>query len=363
VNALFLTKYDQLAASTRYRFTQFVPALEQAGVQVTIAPLLDDAYLAGRFAGRGGAARSYAQALTRRVRDVLAARRYDRVVLYCEAFPYLPPVLEALLGRLGTPYYYDLDDAFFHQYDAHSSPLVRRLLGDKIGRVLRGAAGVTAGNAYLAEYARRFNPNVWVVPTVVDTERYVAAAPSLESAASRPFTIGWIGSPSTAPYLREVEGALRRFCAATGARLITVGAGSFALDGVPHDARPWSEATEVGEIQGFDVGIMPLPDTPWARGKCAFKLIQYMACGVPVIASPVGMNTTLVEPDRHGFHARTEQDWLRALEALHADAALRARMGAAGRVTIDQEYSLAVTAPRLVGIWRDGVDPAAAVAG
>jgi glycosyltransferase involved in cell wall biosynthesis len=355
VNVLILTKYDRLAASTRYRFTQFLPALDAAGVRATVSPLLDDAYLAGRFGAGGSALPSYASAFSRRLRAVLSARRYDLVWLYCEAFPYLPPWFEATLRAMGVPYVYEFDDAFFHQYDAHPNPWVRRLLGGKIRTVLRGARGVIAGNAYLADYARSVQSNVFVVPTVVDTERYALAPPR---DPARPFTVGWIGSPSTAPYLREVHGALRRFCADTGSRVVAVGAGDLALEGVSLEHRRWGEDTEVGDIQGFDVGIMPLPDTPWARGKCAFKLVQYMACGLPVVASPVGMNATLVTHGTDGFHAADEAAWVRALNALHTDASLRARMGAAGRRTIERGYSLAVTAPRVVGILRDGVDPA-----
>lgn len=357
MNVLLLTKYDQLAASTRYRFTQFLPALADGGVNVTMSPLLDDAYLAGRFGGGGSALPSYAAAFGRRLRAVLSARRYDLVWLYSEAFPYLPPWFEAALGTLGVPYLYEFDDAFFHQYDTHDNPVVRRLLGNKIRRVLQGAAGVIAGNDYLADYARAVQPNVWVVPTVVDTARYTPAATASSQVNAKPFTVGWIGSPSTAPYLREVEGALRRFCAATGARVVTVGAGDLQLAGVPLENRRWSEATEVEELQGFDVGIMPLPDSPWARGKCAFKLVQYMACGLPVVASPVGMNATLVTDGVDGFHATDEDSWVRALTAVHADANLRARMGAAGRQAIEEGYSLAVTAPRVVGIVRDRVGP------
>ena len=161
MNVLILTKYDQLAASTRYRFTQFLPALEAAGVRATVSPLLDDAYLAGRFGAGGSALPSYAGAFARRLRAVLSARRYDLVWLYCEAFPYLPPWFETALGAMGVPYVYEFDDAFFHQYDAHPNPVVRRVLGDKIRTVLRGAAGVIAGNAYLASYARAVQPHVW----------------------------------------------------------------------------------------------------------------------------------------------------------------------------------------------------------
>ena len=285
MNVLLLTKYGQLAASCRYRYLQFQPHLQWVGIHCHPSPLLDNDYLRGMFAGKrplGPAARGFA----RRTWAVLTARRYDKVVVHSEAQPYLPPVLEWLLVKLGVPYVYDFDDAIFHKYDAHTSAVVRRLFSDKIRRVIRGATAVIAGNEYLASYARAANGNVTIIPTVVDTTRYVPGGRS-RSRDDR-LVIGWVGSPSTATFLLDRVDALRIMCRDIGARLVLVGSGPLSLPGVPVEIRPWREETEVTDIQGFDIGIMPIPDTPWARGKCGFKLIQYMACGLPVVASGRG---------------------------------------------------------------------------
>jgi glycosyltransferase involved in cell wall biosynthesis len=142
----------------------------------------------------------------------------------------------------------------------------------------------------------------------------------------------------------------------TGARLILVGAGDQELLlGIEKDVLPWSEDSEVAHIQSFDVGIMPLPDGPFEQGKCGYKLIQYMACGLPVIASPVGVNTRIVEQGKTGFLASSYEDWVEDLVTLSKDTLLRIALGRAGRTKVEQEYSLQITAPQLLGILTQAV--------
>jgi len=215
--------------------------------------------------------------------------------------------------------------------------------------IMRRASIVVVGNAYLADRARAAGAKrVELVPTVVDLERYRADRGS----DGRAFTIGWIGSPSTAKYLARLAPVLAGFCRAHDARLVVVGAREVSLDHVQVELKPWSEATEVEDILGFDVGIMPLPDDPWERGKCGYKLIQYMACARPVIASPVGANRQIVEHGVNGFLATTDDEWRSALEMLYAAPELRARLGAAGRRKVQTAYSTRVTAPHLANLLK-----------
>jgi glycosyltransferase involved in cell wall biosynthesis len=190
---------------------------------------------------------------------------------------------------------------------------------------------------------------VEVIPTVIDLANY----PLKDSgSASKVFTIGWIGSPSTARYLKAIAPALAELCKGGRARVCLVGSGPIDLKDVPVEVIAWDEKTEVDEIRRFDVGIMPLPDEPWARGKCGFKLIQYMACGLPVVASPVGVNSEIVDDGVNGYLASTTDEWVSALEALMADAELRRQMGAAGRKRVEEKYCLAVTAPKFVELLK-----------
>ena len=229
---------------------------------------------------------------------------------------------------------------------------MRRLLGRKIDRIMRGAACVIAGNRYLAARARQAGAaRIEIIPTVVDEQRYTAA----NTTDDQPPVIGWIGSPATEHYMLDMRPALEQVCAGNHARLLLVGARpetANLFDGTTPEVVAWSEATEAAMIARMDIGIMPLLDSPWERGKCGYKIIQYMACGLPVVASPVGVNVNIVHHGENGLLATDEAAWRDALERLIASPALRERMGAAGRARVEAEYSLGAQVPRLADILR-----------
>lgn len=347
---LLFPKYTRAGASSRYRSFQYLLALEAAGLRFTVSPLFDDAYLAHKYAHGRAHPGHVLRAFARRLWAVLTVPRAAVVLIEYELLPWFPALLERWLAWRGCRMVVDYDDALFHQYDNHSNKWVRRLLGRKIATVMRLADTVVAGNAYLADYARRAGAQrVEVIPTVIDLARYPVRDASRDSDV---FTIGWIGSPSTARYLRDIVPALAEVCRDVRARVRLVGSGPVELPGVPVEVIPWQEDTEVDEIRRFDVGIMPLPDEPWARGKCGFKLIQYMGCGVPVVASPVGVNAEIVSAGVNGHLATTTGEWVDALRQLQTDHVACLRMGAAGRERVEQGYCLQVTAPRWVALLQ-----------
>jgi glycosyltransferase involved in cell wall biosynthesis len=278
------------------------------------------------------------------------ARGYDALWIYCELFPYFPGAIEQwAVKTCGRPIIFDYDDAFHHKYDQSEHGLVRWLLANKLEPLLREADACLCGNEYLRSYVARFNPHALVVPTVVDTDVYRPIAGD----RSR-LVIGWIGSPSTWCNVRPLLPLLREVSETRGVTFRAVGAGTEAEeDRFPGlELVDWDEATEVAEVQGFTVGIMPLLDRPFQRGKSGYKLIQYMACGLPVIASPVGVNAEIVRNGDNGFLATSTEQWRRALNALLSDAELRRTMGARGRERAVADYSLAVHAPRVVEIIK-----------
>ncbi len=312
-------------------------------------PLLGDYYQEDLYAGRSRRWGRIAWAYLRRLLALGQSRAFDLLWIEYELFPWFPATAERLLARVRTPFLVDYDDPIYHRYELHGSRLVRLLLADKIDMVMRRATAVTVGNDYLGERARAAGARcVEYLPTVVDLERYRTDPPF----GGGPFTIGWIGSPSTARYLVPLAPMLANFCQARGARLVVVGPRDVRLDHVPLELKPWSEVTEVADILGFDVGIMPLPDDPWERGKCGYKLIQYMACARPVIASPIGANRQIVEHGVNGFLATTDEDWRSALDMLYAAPELRARLGRAGRQKVETSYCTQVTAPRLASLLK-----------
>ncbi len=347
---LLLSRYSSLGASSRYRSYQYLPYLRGLGHTVDVDALLGDGYLRRLYSGESAPVADVFASYVRRKWKLLLGRRYDLLWIEYEAFPWMPSWMESLIVSSSVPYVVDYDDAVFHRYDMHSSFIVRTLLGRKIDRVMDRSAMVIAGNEYLADRARKAGARrVEILPTVIDLRKYPHADPPDNSI----FTIGWIGTPQTMRYLRGIQEALKIVCRNNGARLRTIGAADLALEGVPAESRPWSEDTEVGEMQQFDVGVMPLPDGPWERGKCGHKLIQYMGCSRPVVASPVGANKTIVEEGKNGFLASTTDEWVIALQKLKNDPGLGNAMGASGRETVEQHYSLSIAAPRLASCLEE----------
>ena len=350
---LMLPRYGPLGASSRLRMMQYVPALQAAGIDVEVSALLDDGYVRDLYANTVSVPK-VAAAYGRRLQRVRSMEGFDVVWLEKEAWPWLPDWIELpLLGR-STRLVVDYDDAVFHRYDAHRSSLVRSLLGRKIDGVMRRAELVTAGNEYLAQRARAAGSGcVEWLPTVIDLQRYQPAPERVEADV---VTVGWIGSPATADYLRDVAPALAPLQAAGSIRCVAIGARPDQVAGTPFQAIEWTEDTEVARLQQLDVGIMPLPDAQWERGKCGYKLIQYMACGLPVVASPVGVNTDIVAPGVNGFLASGPEQWTEAVRALATDGGLRRRMGDEGRRQVEQTYSVQAQSQRLVAMFNSVIN-------
>ena len=218
--------------------------------------------------------------------------------------------------------------------------------------MVKNSASVFAGNAYLADYARNARAAATeIVPTVVDVDQYRVKVDSDTSAEP---VIGWIGTPGkwrecVEPFLPVFRDVMQTY----GARIEAVGVRMTSDEGAGIHFLPWSEEGEVQRIIGMDIGVMPLPDTPWMRGKCGYKLIQYMACGLPVVASPVGVNAEIVEHGVNGFLAENPDDWSRALKALIGNPELRRQMGAAGRKRVEERYSLQVYGPRVASLLSE----------
>lgn len=349
MKVLALTRYDRQGASSRLRTMQYLPALAEAGLETRVESLFDAAYLEQMYAGRRSA-RTVLAFLLRRISGL--AREADVIWLEKEALPWVPWMVEKLFWPRNTPIITDYDDAIFHRYDSSRHSLVRMVMGQKVDRIMGASSVVVAGNPYLAKRAHSAGaPRVEIVPTVVDVEQYESVAFRRSDDQLR---IGWIGTPETwASFATGFAGWIVTAAKSESALFRVVGGEPAPRrDGV-YEFLPWSEATEISLIKGMDIGLMPLPDTPWTRGKCGYKLIQYMACGLPVIASPVGVNTEIVEHGVNGFLASTEAEWTEALQTLLSDPALRARMGEEGRRKIERDYSLQVWGPRVAQILRD----------
>jgi glycosyltransferase involved in cell wall biosynthesis len=321
--------------------------LRDAGWDVIVSPLLSDDYIKRLYTGRRNSFGEIARRYVSRISDLLGARSYDLIWIEREVFPWIPDLFERVLLPKCVPYVLDFDDAVFHRYDMHPSRIVRWILGAKIDRLMRGAAVVIVGNDYIRDRALAAEARqIEVLPTVVDLARYRP-----EEAPPRAWpVIGWIGTPNTQPFLDVVSPALVELRREHNFKVLLIGANMNALPTVAHETVAWSEDTEAESIRMLDIGIMPLPVDSFTKGKCGYKLIQYMACGLPVVASPVGVNSKLIHHGGNGYLAETKEEWVEALDALLSNRALRLEMGVQGRGIVEEHYSLDVTGPELLRI-------------
>ena len=355
---LLLTRYDRLGASSRVRFLQFLPALAAQGFEFDVRPFFGDEYIRALYSGRKISIKSVAASYWRRLAALLQRRRYDLIWLEKEALPWTPGWIEAALLS-GIPYVVDFDDAWFHRYDQQRSALLRSMLGGKIDLVMRRASMVVVGNDYLADRARQAGARRFVlIPSAIDLDRYPSGPflDQIKHPANRQVIVGWIGTPITAPYLASIEPAFRAVAGEAPMALRIVGAQPPAVfAGLATDSVSWSETTEIQQILDLDIGIMPLANTLWEQGKCAYKLLQIMAAGRPVIASPVGANCKVVQHGINGFLADSTDEWITALRSLISDPALRHRLGAAARQTVELNYSTQKALPSLVSVLSDAI--------
>ena len=347
MRVLALSRYGRLGSSSRMRIYQYVPILQAMSIEVEVSPLLSDDYIRRLYAKQATNWFEVLRDYLKQALRLLGTKKFDLLWIEKELFPNLPAWFEQALSACGVRYVVDYDDAIFHNYDLNPNS-AKRFLADKIDKVMQSSALVVCGNAYLAERARSAGAGrVEIIPTVINLDRYWVGNPISRDR----FVIGWIGSPSTAKYLDLVAPALKVLATEFPLQLRVIGA-QFAWPGLDVDCRPWTEDSEVNEIQDLDIGIMPLIDSPWERGKCGYKLIQYMACGKPVVASPVGVNQEIVGDGINGYLASTVDDWIYAFRALFSDMQKQVAMGAQGRRLVEERYCLQVTAPRLAQLFQ-----------
>jgi glycosyltransferase involved in cell wall biosynthesis len=352
---LALASYPLEAASSRYRILQFLDPLAKRGIDVEFSPFLDSTLFAALYAPRKLIPRLPLLAWRALVRVVGAwrAARADVVFVQREAMLAGPPVVEWIAARvLRRPLVLDLDDA---TYIAYRSPVYGGLAPrlkwpSKTDTLIRWARVVVCGNPNIAAHVRALGAEAVVVPTVVD----LRAFKPLDALPHEVPNIGWIGTHGTFPFLERLLPLFERLAREQRFRLTIVGSGraEVRVPGVEVDCRPWQLDREVDDFRALDVGVYPVGDDAWSAGKSGFKAVQYMACGVPFVMSPVGVCATMGISGETHFLARSDEEWLDALRRLLADAELRRRMGRAGRAFAEEHYSMAEQAEALAGILR-----------
>lgn len=336
-----------MAPSPRYRVYQMVPWLRENGVECDVVPMIsEDDYPRSR--GKGDVlwkSRLMMKAFAERRRIAKNVGDYDAVYVLKGAFIYGPPLIERLIRRQDVPMIFDFDDAIhIHKGSTHNPIADFMRSTERVPETIGMVDQIVVPNDYLAEYSRTFNDHVCVVAEAEDTQRFV---PRSAHKPSERVIIGWIGSPSTAKYLRLIRPALKQVCEKYPHVTIRMVGGRYDLDGVRTEFVDWSLEKEVELFQGLDIGIMPLPLEEWSKGKSGCKLRQYMASGVPGVATRIGYNCELVKDGETGLLVETDDEWVSALSRLIEDAELRNRIATNARQSVVDRFSIPIVGPKL----------------
>lgn len=341
--------------SQRYRFEQYLNYLQENGFSFTWSPLLnekDDSV----FYSQGNLLKKIiilCKSVWIRLMDLREFKNYDIIFIQREALFFGTSYIEKKAKQSGKMVIFDFDDAIWM---ADTSPGNKKWEWVKDPKKFEGnvknASVVIAGNSYLAEYAKKFNHNIQVIPTTVDTNIHVPK-PELRNSAC--VTIGWSGSFSTIKHFESIVPVLTKLSNKykEKIRFKVIGDANYFNTQLNINGIAWNAATEVNELNSFDIGLMPLPNDEWTKGKCGLKALTYMSCGVPVVMSPVGVNTEIVQNNVNGLLADTQEEWLAALEKLIDDKELREQLGKRGRQTVIEKYSVEANKEKYLTVFRN----------
>ncbi|HDZ77049.1 MAG TPA: glycosyltransferase [Candidatus Omnitrophica bacterium] len=346
---LFLVPYPTKGPSNRFRVQQYFPIIKKHDIDISLQAfqserLYDILYSNGKCLLK---VILLLQCALRRILCIFTVKRFDIVFIHREVFPFLGAFFVKIIHFLNPNIIYDFDDSIFL---SHSNNSLLKLLRrpSAVGKIIALSRYTIAGNNYLLDYALKFNKNSIVIPTPIDTERF---APMPVKGEQAKVVIGWVGSRTTSGYLNILSSVFKELLAKFPNIEVHIIGGEYNFDHPRLIVKPWSLESEVRNLQSFDIGIMPLDDSKWTRGKCAFKIIQYMSVGIPVVASSVGMNKKVVNNTVNGFLVDNNiREWVDKLSLLINDRKLRKKMGDAGRITVQEKYSVKNNAPKLLDV-------------
>ena len=352
IKTLFIEPYPIEGPSSRYRIEQYIPYLKDNGIEPIVRPFISSAfykilYMKGLYIRK---VIFFIQSALKRGIDLLSTLKSDIIFIHLEAFPFGPPVFEYICSKVfKKKIIYDLDDAIYMGATSSANRMVKFLkCPSKIKKIIELSDHVITCNEYLADYAKKYNSNITVIHTSIDTNKFKP----VENTKKERVVVGWIGSHSTVAYLESLKDVFYELRKRTGFILKIVGAGKkgIAINGVEIINVDWSLDKEIDEFQSLDIGVYPLPDNEWTRGKTGFKTIQYMSVGVPCVVSLVGANKDIVKEGINGYFADTKDEWIEKLLRLIQNKDLRKRIGAEGRKTAVENFSLKGNAPKYLEI-------------
>lgn len=354
VKVLFLVLHRKdRSPGQRYRHEQYLEHLANQGIAVTISPLLESHEEDSAFYGTAKLKKVVIglKALYRRFLSVKSASAYDEVYIYRDAF-FFGTFFEKWLKRKKVKIIYDFDDAIWLMDTNPNQGVFNRLKDPKKTETICALADrVIVGNEYLAAFARQFCDDVVIIPSTIDFSSYK----TLAKTPKEQVCIGWTGSFSTVKHLETIIEAFEAIHDKYGDRIYfkIIGDPSFKVDSLGIQGIKWQSETEVEDLSELDIGVMPLPDNEWTRGKCAMKGLQYMALEIPTIMSPVGINAEILTDGVNGFLASSIDEWVEKLSLLIEDERLRVKIGQAGKQAVIDSYSVDANKKKWIKAFTD----------
>lgn len=349
---IFLVPYPQATApSQRFRFEQYLPELQKE-FEIEVHPFIDHETWEKLYAPGfiGFKIRKMLGSFKRRFSLLGKIRKAEHIFIHREASQIGPPIFEWFIAKiLRKKYIFDFDDATWLPNYSETNARFQRLKAYwKVKYIIKWAGKVSAGNDYLADFARKYNSNVEVIPTTIDTENHHNLVCNPEAETLR---IGWTGSHTTMHYLDELLPILHRLNR-THTFLFRVISNEKPNWDLPNlEFVKWNKETEIEDLSQIQIGVMPLKSDIWSSGKCGFKALQYMSCEIPTVLSAVGVNTQIVSNELNGFICTGEEEWFEKLDQLLTDANLRKQIGVAGRKRIEVAYSVKALTPNYIKLF------------
>ncbi|MEM1137897.1 MAG: glycosyltransferase family 4 protein [Bacteroidota bacterium] len=342
---LFLVPYPPgVAPSQRFRFEQYLALLNEESYKFTIKPFLDAEGWKVFYTGKTVVIILHLlKGFIKRTYHMLLATKYDFIFIHREITPLGPPVYEWLLAKfLRKKIVYDFDDAIWLEDPNEKGSWLSKLKWKKkIKSICKWSYKISAGNQFLANYAKELNSNVVINPTTIDSNSLhnPDLHPNIDN-DNKPICIGWTGTHSTLQYLSEIIPILKKLQETHPFNFRIISNKRPPLELTNIEFIKWSKSTEIEDLMAIDIGIMPLTDDQWSKGKCGFKALQYMALEKPALVSPVGVNTQIVEHGENGYHCKNEDDWFNYLSFLLKNPSVCQAMGQKGRILVKENYSL-----------------------
>ncbi|WP_234462344.1 glycosyltransferase family 4 protein [Adhaeribacter terrigena] len=343
---LFVAPYPEgLAPSQRLKYEQYYPYFREAGYEITTRSFIDAEFWQTVYKP-GNTFRKILftiKAYFRRIKDLFTLGKYDVVYVHLWVTPIGPPLFEWLFRKFSKRLIYDIDDLIFLKPKSKSNPLINWLKSsNKSIYLMKVADHVITCTPHLDQFVRQFNNKTTDISSTINT---IAYRPRKDYSVKEKITLGWSGSHSTSKYVYLLNNVFLKLKEEIDFRLLVIGDREFKMEGIEVIAIPWQESTEVDDLAKIDIGLYPLPDEEWVLGKSGLKALQYMALGIPTIATAIGANYRVIESGVSGFLVNSPEEWLQAIRDLAKNEALRVSIGSKAAERVEQFYSLNANAP------------------